>query len=672
MDSAKINFVAERQSVMWLLIAQLVAIVPQLGSLPVWIIGVWAAVAVWYWRIVTRAWSFPPRWVKACLLLAVVAGVYFSFSSLFSLEAMIAVLVLAIILKLLELKTARDHWLVLMLSYFVVACGLLFSQQIGALLLALIQITLLLMAQQSLYRRDAKALPMLRAVAVMGLQSLPLMLMLFVIFPRIGPLWTMPLPGGEAVTGMSDSLEFGDIAKLSQSGALAFRVRFHGAKPAPEDLYWRGLVLDEFDGRRWRRSSWSQWSNKIAAPALTRPLLNYTVTLEAGAHKWLYALPLAVVQRDDVYYSNQHQWLASRPLTGRLQYAVSSQPVRYLPDANAKATAVSANNLRLAGNTNPRARALAAEWLLQWPDKSDRVAAAIAYFKQNAFIYTLTPSRLGQNSVDEFLFNTRQGFCEHFAGSFVFLMRAAGVPARIVVGYQGGEFNDRDGYLLVHQSDAHAWAEVYIDGQGWQRVDPTATVAPSRVRLGAEAVFRGQDGYLAGDAMSLRKYEWAKRMRYFVDNINYAWARWVLNYDSGIQNNFLLKVLGDINPQRLMLLVLMAGGVPLGVAAFFSLRQSRVAGEDLAARYYLASCSALARRRLVRRSGETPDDFAQRVQREQPCWGAWLASQTQLFSQCSYLPQDSRRYQQNLALLKRARRPRKWMERHSQTTKINK
>jgi len=668
MSAVKINFVAERQSVMWLLIAQLVTILPQLGNLPVWVVAVWAGVAFWYWRIVTKAWSYPPRSVKSGLVLMVVAGVYFTFASLFSLEAMVTILVLAIILKLLELKTARDHWLVLMLSYFVLACGFLFSQQIAALLLALIQIALLLMAQQSLHRSNAKAQPMLRLVAVMALQSLPLMLILFVIFPRIGPLWTMPLPGGEGVTGMSDSLEFGDIAKLSQSGALAFRVRFDGAKPAPQDLYWRGLVLDEFDGRRWSRSSWSLWSNKTTPPALASPLLNYTVTLEPSAHKWLYALPLAVVNRDDIAYNKQHLWLTKRPLNGRLQYTASSQLAQYLPDADA----INRSNLRLVGNSNPRARALAAEWQRQWPAGSDRVAAAVQYLKQNPFVYTLTPPRLGENNVDEFLFDTRQGFCEHFAGSFVFLMRAAGVPARIVVGYQGGEFNDRDGYLLVHQSDAHAWAEVYIEGQGWQRVDPTATVAPSRVRLGAEAVFRGKDGYLAGDAMSLRKYEWAKRMRYFVDNINYAWARWVLNYDSGIQNNFLEKVLGDINPQRLMLLILMAGGIPLATAAFFSLRLPRSASEDLAARYYLASCRALAKRGIVRRSAETPADFAQRVQREQPCWAGWLVAQTHLFSQCSYLPCDSHAYKQNLALLKRAQRPKKWIDRDVQSTAVDK
>jgi transglutaminase-like putative cysteine protease len=664
MATANINFLAQRQAVIWLLLAQLAALVPQLGVLPVWILVVWACVAYWYWRIVTSAWSFPKAWIKACLSLSTIAGVYFSFTSLFSLEAMVSILVLAVILKLLELKTARDHWLILMLSYFIVACGLLFSQQIGALIFALLQITVLLLAQQALQRRDAKTLPMLRMVGVMALQSLPLMLVLFFIFPRIGPLWTMPLPSAQGTTGMSDSLEFGDIARLSQSGALAFRVRFNGPMPATEELYWRGIVLDDFDGRRWTRSSWSLWSNKMPSPVVAEPKLDYTVTLEPGTHKWLYALPLAAVRRDDVFYSKQHLWLARRQLTGRLQYSASSSFNSGLADENA----VARKNLSLGRSANPRAQVLAAQWQERWSEPKERVAAAIEYFKQSSFSYTLTPPLLGENNVDEFLFDTRQGFCEHFAGSFVYLMRAAGVPARIVAGYQGGEFNERDGYLLVNQSDAHAWAEVYIEGQGWQRVDPTATVAPNRIRLGAEASLRNQAGYLGESTLSLRKYDWAKRLRYFVDNINYAWARWVLNFDSSTQNDFLLRVLGDINPQRLMIVIMMAGGIPLALAAFFSLRLPRRAGEDLAARYYLASCAALMRKGMVRRGGETPDDFARRVEIEAPCWGAWLREQTRLFSVCSYLPENSTAYQANLQSLKRARRPQKWLGRSNKET----
>lgn len=655
------NAADNRHAVVWLLLAQLLAILPLVAVLPFWIVLVWAASAWWYWRIITVGWSFPIMAVKGLLAIASVAGVYASFGSLFAIEAMVAILVLAVILKLLELKTERDHWLVLMLSYFVVACGLLFSQQIIDVLFTLVQIAVLLIAQQTMNRDKAPATTLLRSVCVMALQSLPLMLLLFVIFPRIGPLWTMPLPSGQGITGMSDSLEFGDIATLNQSSALAFRVRFEGDLPNPESLYWRGLVLDQFDGRRWTRTAWPA-RNKISSPSITQASIEYIVTLESALHEWLYVLPLAAVNRSDVYYTAQHQWLSKRPISGRVEYTAKS----YLSEALVDSDGSQRQNLQLGGNANnPKARALAAQWQQEISSPSERVAAAIRYFETTPFEYTLTPAILGDNNVDEFLFTTRQGYCEHFAASFVYLMRAAGVPARIVVGYQGGEFNQRDNYLLVHQSDAHAWAEVWFEDRGWVRVDPTATVAPTRIRLGAEALLSGQSGYLNGSPMSLRRFEWATRLRYFVDNMNYAWARWVLNFDSDAQTSFLRGVLGEISPQRMLIAVMIMGGLPLAFAAFFSLRLPARRGEDLAARYYLRGCRALARRGLKRKEGETPEDFLGRVTLEQPCWAAWLGMQTRLFTECSYYSQQSPNYKQNLQNLKRYQRPRKWFEKKS-------
>ncbi|WP_269619109.1 DUF3488 and transglutaminase-like domain-containing protein [Zhongshania sp. BJYM1] len=652
------NAAENRHAVIWLLLAQLFAILPLVAVLPFWIVAVWFAAAWWYWRILTFGWSFPIGPIKGLLAIAATIAVYLSFSSLFAIEAMVAVLVLALILKLLELKSERDHWLVLMLSYFVVACGLLFSQQIVDVVVSLLQVAVLLIAQQALNRDKTSAVTMLRSVSLMGLQSIPLMLLLFVIFPRIGPLWTMPLPGGEGKVGMSDSLEFGDIAKLSQSGELAFRVRFEGDLPNLETLYWRGLVLDQFDGRRWSRNAWPA-RNKIPSPVIAEPKIKYTVTLESGPHEWLYALPLADINRADIYYSAQHQWLSKRPISGRVEYTASSNFAQKLDDSAASQR----QNLQLGSRSdNAQARALASTWQDTLADPNDRVAAAIRFFETTPFVYTLTPPILGQNNVDEFLFTTRQGYCEHFAGSFVFLMRAAGVPSRIVVGYQGGEFNKRDGYLLVHQSDAHAWAEVWLDDRGWVRVDPTATVAPSRIRLGAEALLSRQSGYLKDSPMSLRRFEWANRLRYFVDNMNYAWARWVLNFDSDTQNSFLRGVLGEISPQRMLIAVAFVGGLPLAVVAFFSLRLPRRHSDDVPARYYLNSCRALTRRGCARKTGETPEDFLARVNIEQPCWGAWLSMQTQRFSACSYLPKDSASYQDNLRQLRRHQSPRKWLD----------
>ncbi|MBO6754463.1 MAG: DUF3488 domain-containing protein, partial [Spongiibacter sp.] len=311
-----------RAAVGALLLAQFAVIIPLIPTLPLWMAAVWAVVAAWYWKIVYAAWSFPGALAKFALVALSMFGIYLQYGQWLGLEPMVATLVLAVVLKLLEMKSRRDHYLILLLCYAVVACRFLFEQQIPAVLLAIFQLLLLLIAQQAMYRQQMAWRRSLRLASLLLLQAIPLMLFLFMAFPRIGPLWSMPLPGGKAQTGMSDELEFGDIADLSQSGELAFRVSFEGEPPAPEQLYWRGLVLEEFDGRRWSRMPLPRWERPSAPVLGPADLLNYTVTLEPGVHKWLYTLPVARINRSDIDYGGDYQWLARPALTGRLQYSL--------------------------------------------------------------------------------------------------------------------------------------------------------------------------------------------------------------------------------------------------------------------------------------------------------------------------------------------------------------
>lgn len=644
----------QRRQILWLLLAQLAVIAPLLTVLPAWLIAAWAGVAFWYWRIAQSGWSFPPALLKVSLTAAVLIAVYLQFRQFLGLEPMLALLTLAVTLKLLELKSRRDHWIILILCYFVLACRFLFDQQLTGLLIALLQVTVLLMAQQTLNRQHIATLPMAKTAGLLALQALPLMVFLFLVFPRIGPLWSMPLPGKEARTGMSDSLEFGDIAQLIQSGERAFRVSFDdGRLPPVQSLYWRGLVLEELDGRRWRRSDFNP---PRPAPALQgdEGVLQYTVTLEPGVHDWLYTLAVATVSRDDLRYAGDYQWMPRAPLTGRFQYAVRS-------DTDAPRTETSPYqtflNTRLSGDANPRARALGAQWQQQYPTADERVAAALSLFRQSPFVYTLSPPRLGEDNVDEFIFDTRQGFCEHFAGSFVFLMRAAGVPARLVVGYLGGEYNRAERYLLVHQSDAHAWAEVWLEGEGWRRVDPTAVVAPERVERGAEQILRGQDAYLSGSPLSLRHFAWATRLRMYFDNLNYMWARWVLSYDRQSQYQTLLKLFGEISPQRLLLGLAICGALPLILVALGAIRLPPSLSRDPATRYYLQCCRAMARRGVARRSGETPAAYLERVRVSAPEWAEWLNRVTAVFSELDYRRVSDEQRAALLKDLRRLRRP---------------
>ncbi|AKH69950.1 Transglutaminase-like superfamily protein [Spongiibacter sp. IMCC21906] len=644
-----------RYSVVWLLLAQAVAILPRLDILPLWSFPAWLAVAYWYWRIAQGRSAFPPSWQKFALAALVIALVYWQFERLVNLEAMLAILVCALTLKLLELKSARDHWLLLLLCYFLVASGFLFSQQIGSVLIALGQLLVILIAQQSLHRQRHEPMTMLRLSLLMAAQSLPLMLALFLIFPRIGPLWSMPLPGKDARTGMSDSLEFGDVARLSRSGELAFRVSFEGEAPRQQDLYWRGLVFEDFDGRRWTEAPWRKILK--AAPTNLNDSQGYTVTLEPGFHQWLYSLAVADIHRDDIRSNSAYVWSPKRPLSGRLSYRVESDISRRKPEPYPDTLR---RNTSLPGAGNPKARVLANQWR-QLEDPRQRVAAAQQYFLQNDFIYTLNPPTLGENNVDGFLFTARQGFCEHFAGSFAFLMRAAGVPARLVVGYQGGELNAAENYLMVHQSDAHAWVEVWLDDEGWQRIDPTSFVAPSRIQLGADALMREQGSFLQDAPLSLRHFAWATKMRYFMDSINYAWARWVLNYDEQRQWQLLGKLLGEVSPMRLLAVVMLAGGLPLLYIALSSMRLPRSKSADPFSREYLRCCRALARRGVSREPGETPAAFLLRVQSQAPEWAPWLAEVTTAYTANMYQHREnvlpSGGYNNGLQHLRKLRRP---------------
>lgn len=649
------NIVASRQPLRaqrlsWLLAAQFLAVAALINILPIWSVALWLVCATWCWQCTTKDRKRPGRLLKALLVILASSGLYLSFRGSLTVEATVSILVVAASLKLLELATSRDRWVLIFINYFIIACGFLFRQEITALPIAAFQVLVLISAQQRMYRNAEHGRDALRSSAIIAAQALPLMLLIFLIFPRIGPLWSMPLPRQSAFTGMSDTVRFGDIAQLSQSGERAFRVEFEGGAPSVENLYWRGLVLEKFDGETWRRALWR--GNKVAPYQNIAAGLGYTITLEPGVHRWLYSLPVSSISRDDVFQDYAYQWHPKKPLTGRLRYRAVSNQTTTLEERQAS---VVERNLYLPRIGNNKAKGLAASWRQQYADPEDRIAAALRYFGEQEFVYTLSPPLLEDDTVDGFLFGTRQGFCEHFAASFSFLMRAAGVPSRLVVGYQGGEYNSGDGYLLVNQSDAHAWSEVWLEGEGWRRIDPTAAVAPNRIRLGAENLFRNDAGFLSQSPFSLRRFAWATQLRHYMDSINYAWARWVLNYDTETQLGVLQNLLGELNIPRLLLLVGFVVSAFLALVAALTLRREKV-NVDAASKAYQACCKALKKRGLERREGETPEQFCQRVCEQQPQYELWIQEVTGLYRQLYYQTVDEQSYKELLARLKAKRR----------------
>lgn len=628
----KVDYLS-RHALLWLFVAQIAVISPYLSILPLWTALVWGLVVWWYLKIFRGDWHFPGKRVTWALAGVALLGVALEYRTALALEPQVALLITAFILKLLELKTLRDHWLLLLLCYFLVACGFIFSTSIGAVAIAVGQLFVLLMAQQSLFRPTVVLRPMLASTGKVFAQSIPLMLVLFVVFPRFGPLWSVPLPGESGKTGVSDSMAPGDVSKLSRSSELAFRATFTDRIPPQQTLYWRGLVLDHFDGREWTRDKYAR--RPADAANYRGQSIGYEVILEHGVHEWLYVLAPARVDREGAYQDAQFQWLTRSALIGRVRYEAASYPQAPLDSELDNYNRF--RNLQLPADHNPRARALAREWRVLEP--AQRLEAARAFFQGAPFTYTLEPPTLGKHSVDDFIFGQRRGFCEHYASSLVVLLRAAGLPARVVVGYQGGERNDAGGYLLVHQSDAHAWTEVWLEGEGWVRVDPTAWVAPDRIELGADVALAGESGFLADSGVSLRRFgnlQLVSQLRLWLDRVEYQWVRWIVNFDTERQWDILANLFGDIDNRRLALIILAALAIPLLISALLTVSWRRRETVSAEVKAYRKCCARLSSFGLERRKGETPGDFARRVAAANPALVEWIDGVTQAFTVASY------------------------------------
>jgi transglutaminase-like putative cysteine protease/cbb3-type cytochrome oxidase subunit 3 len=468
---------------------------------------------------------------------------------------------------------------------------------------------------------------------------------LFVLVPRVAPLWTMPVPVSSSKTGVTDEMSPGNISSLSRSAELAFRVSFENNAPLQDELYWRGLVLDFFDGRTWRRAG-SAFQSYEMIERFQRRLegerqgegVDYDVILEPTQQSWIYALQLADFDASDILQDRYYTLHTDKPVTQRFRYQMSSF-LNNETDLNLAAV-LRARALQLPEQDgNPRSYQLAESLRAQSASDLDYADRVMAHFREQPFYYTLTPPQLGEASIDDFLFNTREGFCEHYASSFVYLMRAAGVPARVVVGYQGGEINPFEGYTMVYQYNAHAWAEIWLEGQGWVRMDPTAAVAPERISEGAQAVMGDQPGFLDDVGFSMMRFrntEWLNTLRLRLDAMDYAWNRWVVSYDEDLQLQLLEALFGDRAKQALFLALGASFSLFFIIAAFFLLGGRRRDARDQATRLYLRLAADLADNGIKRQRGEGPLDFATRVAQSRPDIAVDMSEITALYVRMSY------------------------------------
>jgi transglutaminase-like putative cysteine protease len=610
------------------------ALAPRAASLPIWLLAtIGAAVAVRL-ALASRGYAVPSRTIRSVVALAAIGILFLRLRTFNGIAAGSELLSLVAGLKLFETQSRRDLHVVALIVYFLCLAALLTSESF-ALLAYLLGVSWLTTAtllrltqspQPSGWRGHA------RYAGRISAQALPLALVLWLFFPRFdGPLWHVPSDGHSAESGLSDTMSPGDITELALSDDIAFRVHFEGSAPPAAERYWRGPVLHDFDGHTWRRNV----GFRSAAPELVPigPAYRYVVSLEPHHHNWIFALDWP----DGSNLTDLHltadgmlvrSALVSRPLDVSIASHTHVQPAEPLSEIMRR------RDTRLPVERNPRTLQLALDLRRAHPDDLGYVTAVLDLFRRQPFFYTLEPPPLGADSVDEFLFDTRRGFCGHYASAFAALLRAAGIPVRVVTGYHGGSYNRFADYWIVSQADAHAWDEAWIEGRGWTRFDPTAAVSPGRVEPGLE-------GSLAAGARLTGPWRqplsWLADARMQFDALRQLWRQEILRFDQRSQNR-LLSSLGIPEPDGQKIALVMGAGLAL---VFIWLtweirREQRPNPKDPVIRAYDKLCRKLAAAGLPRRPSEGAESFAARIAVERPDLGAAAGRLLRRYSRLRY------------------------------------
>lgn len=630
----------------WLMTALILAAIPHFSYLPVWLIVLVAGIALVKLAALRYPWLKPGRLIIFLLTMAALGAIQLQYATIFSPTAGTSLLIVMLFLKLLETGTHRDGMIAVIMSYFLIIAHFLNYQSIPTALYMLLVISFITLVLINLNQGpgDIPWRDKLRLTGPLMAYSLPLMILLFVLFPRIpGPLWGLPVNEQAAKTGLSDEMAPGQISQLAFSDEVAFRVKFHGEPPPPHQLYWRALVFWEYDGRTWRPGqSHSQFrkANTYTYAVNGNPF-EYTVTLEPHQQRWLFALDVPVLD-DYASISGTYrlsideslQLSSSQRIISLSQYRLRSYPNYRLGDTLDPVTRARA--LQLPADSNPQSLALAQRWRTETNGRGEHIVAKALHLFSREFTYTLRAPLLGTHAVDEFMFRTKRGFCEHFAGSFTFLMRAAGVPARVVTGYLGGEINPLGDYMLVRQADAHAWAEVWLENRGWVRVDPTSAVSPLRIERSLDEALAERENpriLLHQSAAAIA------RLRLVWDSINNGWNEWVLGYTHETQKLFMSRLgLNNPDPVKLAFLLTIALSITLMIIAFISLRNRRYRREDSIQRIYLKLGKRLAKAGYPRRPHEGPIDYLQRIRHRDPGLGEKLEPVLRTYASLRYGP----------------------------------
>jgi protein-glutamine gamma-glutamyltransferase len=612
-----------RRGLIWATGAFCAGVLLNVDRVPEWVPV--AALLLVTWRLLAawRPLRLPGAVIRTLLALLLVAAVVLRFHTLNGLSAGTALLILMGAVKLLETRAQRDQFIVVAAGVFLLLAACLDRQGLLRAPLYLLHVWLCCAALAMVAYAptapssmppvgfDSRAAMLLAGRSL--LFALPLAIVLFVFFPRLpGAFWAIPR-ADQALTGLGDSMSPGSISQLTSSYDVAFRAHFEGPPPPAQERYWRGPVLHEFDGYTWRRTARSL--ARMQPLQYLGPEYRYRISLEPSAQRWWFSLDTATGSPDrKVYFTYDYQLVSTEPVTEGTNYRLvsytSTRAMRPLPELARR------YDTNITGDRNPKSRALAVKLRSGVTSDSAYVSTVLDFFRAGGFQYTLTPPQLGFDSVDDFLFETRLGFCGHYASAFALLMRAAGVPARVVTGYLGGEWNPIGHYFIVRQSDAHSWAEVWLDGRGWTRVDPTAVVAPERL---SRSILDILPNAVSAPARFVWSQPWLAALLQRWDALNTAWNDRVIKFNYGDQLR-LLQRFGFKSPGAEELGWAFAAGF-VGWMLWTAWQVGRGASRsrpDKLARAYMALCKKLGRAGVTRESHQGPLAFASEVSKRRP------------------------------------------------------
>ena len=644
-----LSFSIGHNTLHWLIASYLLLILPLYGELQPLIYLCALVIVGWRYAIARDRVKPPATWLKNTIALAGCGLIITFWRSSGLLPAMFNLLVLGCTLKFLEFNSRRHLSLHILSLYFLAALAFIYHQGLAFTLYLLLvcglnSIALISVYQNGTYRAQS------RLGVRLVLQSLPLTALLFLLIPHLGPMWRLP-DIKNATTGLTETVNPGDIANLSRSSALAFRASFDGAIPPENDRYWRALVHEEFDGKSWRihsiiRSWLQQQEHPLTQSAPLKNFINwrgpataYRIIPEPTQQHWLYSLDYSRPDNDDALLTPAMTLYAVKVLQQKQQF-----PLTYFPQTRVQTELAEYQrqiNLQLPANINPQTQTLVTQLRLQYRDNTAFATAVMRYFATQGFSYTLNPPVLaGNNQIDDFLFGSRRGFCAHFASAFTYLMRTAGIPARMVTGYLGGEYHANGNYLSVYQFDAHAWSEVWLNDH-WQRFDPTMMVAPDRLSRSIDEVLPAEETRLR-DPFSLTSYRnilLLAELHAWMADIDYRWTSWVLNYNNQSQESLLRDLFGSSLFGRALAMV---GGlvVVISLAFVFSWLTRKHIKQDPLLRAYLVCCQKLGKQGMPRLPGETPLAYLQRLEQAQHPSGLVMRQITDLYQLASYAGAD--------------------------------